>query len=83
MPSRVPLAAADPPVPLERADATTLRYAPPSHRFRFLMSDGMTIDVLGPRDDSALRAALLAHLGRGDHAWIVGVADLGVDLERR
>ena len=35
----------------------------PVRRHRFLLSDGRTVDVLTPRDDSDLRGELLAHLG--------------------
>lgn len=34
-----------------------------SHLYRFLLADGTTLDVLAHRDDSDLRAAVLAHTG--------------------
>ena len=40
-----------------------LRATWPEHRVRFLLSDGRTVDVVTPRDDSDLRGALLDHLG--------------------
>lgn len=33
----------------------------PQYTFRFLFSDGRTLDVLSDRDDSDLRAAMLAY----------------------
>jgi hypothetical protein len=33
----------------------------PQHRYRFLLSDGSTLDVVTPRDDSELRSAILAY----------------------
>jgi hypothetical protein len=54
-------------------------------QFRFLLSDGDTVDVIAAGDDSDVRGALLAHLdelarrstpARPD-VTIMGVADLG------
>ena len=43
------------------------------HTWRFLFTDGTTVDVVGDRDDSDVRGALLAHLGK---EAIAGVARL-------
>lgn len=43
-------------------------------RWRFMFSDGSTVDVESHADNSTLRAAVLAM--RDDHASIVGVAEL-------
>lgn len=40
-------------------------------RLRFLMSDGTTVDVQATRDDSDLRAAVLAHTGAAAIAGVV------------
>jgi hypothetical protein len=43
------------------ADADGVLHAAwPVRRYRFLLSDGRTVDVATPRDDSDLRAAVLA-----------------------
>ena len=57
-------------------NAGTLVATWPLRRYRYLLSDGRTVDVLSPRDDSDLRAALLDHLGV---EAIVGSAALGVE----
>lgn len=55
-----------------------LRYEEPMRRFRFLLSDGRTIDVDSAHDGSPLRGWLLERLGwkKGDDLCIVGVAEL-------
>ena len=40
-------------------------------QFRFMLSDGTTVDVLAVRDDSDLRAAVLAHTGATAIAGVV------------
>ena len=35
----------------------------PTRRYRYLLSDGTTLDVLTPRDDSDLRRAVLDYTG--------------------
>jgi hypothetical protein len=35
----------------------------PTHRYRYLLSDGSIVDVLAVRDDSDLRDALLTYTG--------------------
>lgn len=48
------------PVRLAATDAEDVFVAlRPTQRFRFLLSDGRTVDVLADRDDSDLRAAVL------------------------
>lgn len=61
---------------LAQEDDHTLMATWPLHRYRFMFSDGRTLDVLSPRDDSDLRGALLDHLGADA---IVGVAQLPVE----
>lgn len=48
-----------------------LRAIWPQHRYRFMFDDGRIVDVVSARDDSDLRAALLAHMNA---TAIVGVA---------
>jgi hypothetical protein len=62
---------------LERdADGVTARY--PTQTYRFMFSDGATLDVVGAvRDDSDLRGAVLELVGGEVH--IVGVAALPGD----
>lgn len=49
-------------------------------RYRYLLEDGTTCDVLAARDDSDLRAAIVAHTG---HSITGGVAELPAVLPER
>lgn len=55
------------------SDKAVLVYRLPLRSLRFMFDDGFTVDVLAERDDSDLRADLLAHLGKQS---IVGCARL-------
>lgn len=48
-----------PDVELRSIDPITWQAVYRPHRYRFLMSNGVTVDVLAYRDESSLRAALL------------------------
>lgn len=50
-----------------------------AHTYRFLFSDGTTVDVIAHRDDSDLRAAVMKFLHHGREIAIVGCATLEVD----
>jgi hypothetical protein len=51
-------------------------------RYRFLMSDGSTVDVTATRDDSDLRAAVLAHTGAAAIAGVVTMPPSGAPVEK-
>lgn len=55
-------------------DGATCKAEYPWKRYRFLLSDGMTLDVEAIRDDSDLREAVLKHTKA---ARIEGVATVG------
>jgi hypothetical protein len=57
---------------LDRGDDDELVAYWPVHRYRFLLADGRTVDVVSFMDDSRLRGVLVDTMG----ASIVGVAEL-------
>jgi len=51
----------------------------PAKRYRFLLSDGRVVDVVAQRDDSDLRAVLLAFVHKADGLTKAAANDLRIE----